>query len=1132
MQFIAHDLILSPSDLVDSVLCDHLVTLDLAAARGDLPLPASNNPAAELVARRGDEHERRYLDLLIAQGLNVAEIPSADRDADGLRRAEAGTLAAMRSGADVIYQATFFDGRWRGHADFLERVDRPSDLGDFSYEVADTKLARHVKVGALLQTCSYSEHVARLQGVEPEQVHIVLGDLSRRSFPLSDMSAYFRAMKRRFEQTVDEAIGRLTYPEPVSHCDICRWADRCNDQRRTDDHLSLVAGMRRDQVQKLQEQGVATVAALAETTIGAVSGIGGATFERLHEQALLQIQQRKSGGVHYELLEAGNDNRGLARLPEPSPGDLFFDMEGDPFIPDNGREYLFGVVELDGATPLYHSHWGNTDTDEKHAFEQFIDFVMAKLQAHPALHIFHYAPYEPTALKKVAGRHGTREAELDCLLRGEVFVDLYRVVRQGLRISQESYSIKKLEPLYMPEGRETDVAGGAESIVAYEAWLESGDDAILADIEAYNRDDCESTLLLRNWLEERRTEAIERCGPIPRPVPQALEPSEAVSDLETRVDLLRDALCSTAAAGSTEPEDHARWLLAQLLQWHRRERKSEWWRYYELLDMTDDELIEDREALAALTYEGVVDTVARSFVHRYRFDPSQEHKVGVGSRPVDPRTKRDVGEVFAIDNDEGFIDLKRAKTSDRPHPAALVPPGARGSSGQQDALLEIAQCVVDQELDSQSANACGLDLLRRRPPRLQNGRDIEAVVNEASDPTTAAIELVTNLETTTLAVQGPPGSGKTYAGAEMVIALVRAGKRVGITATSHKVIGNFLATVHKHAAKSETRIRMLQKAGEDNRCHVPNVQCTDDNAVVEQALASGSVDVVAGTSWLFSRPVLRDSLDVLIVDEAGQMSLADALAVSTAARSLVLLGDPQQLAQPSKGVHPPGAEQSALGHFLGDHHTMPADLGLLLDRTWRMHPDVCSFVSEAFYDSRLHCEDSCRNQAVTGSDVWAGTGLRYVPVAHRGNRTSSPEEAAAVTTAMKDLVGRDWQAADGSTRSLTLDDILVVAPYNAQVTCLRDALPSGARIGTVDKFQGQEGTVVFYSLAASTPEDISRGMEFLYSANRFNVAVSRARCLAVVVCSPDLLTINCRTPDQVRLANGLCSFIERATAVV
>jgi len=380
-------------------------------------------------------------------------------------------------------------------------------------------------------------------------------------------------------------------------------------------------------------------------------------------------------------------------------------------------------------------------------------------------------------------------------------------------------------------------------------------------------------------------------------------------------------------------------------------------------------------------------------------------------------------------------------------------------------------------------------------------------------------------------VQGPPGSGKTYSGARMILDLVDAGKKVGVTALSHKAIGNLLAEIADAAVERDEKVTILQKADLDDACDHPGIASTSENDDVTFALAEGEAQVVGGTQWLWARPDMAGSVDVLVVDEAGQLSLANVVAMGGATSSVILLGDPQQLSQPSKGIHPEGAGVSALEHLLGQHATVSADRGMFLDTTWRMHPDVCAFVSESFYEGRLHSEPSCARQRVADGPWVGGTGLRWAPVHHEGNRVTSAEEVAEVVRGVDALVGREFTDREGVTRPMTLDDVLVVAPYNAHVARLVEALPEGARVGTVDKFQGQEAPVVIFTMATSSGDDLPRGLDFLLSLNRLNVAVSRAQALAVLVFSPSLLEVNVRSVQQLILANALCRFAEVATLV-
>ncbi len=1128
----------SASDIANFLACQHLTALDQAEQAGQIRRPYFHDLSVELLKQLGLEHERKYLSQLYEeQSLEIVEIPP------GLSREEAAerTVEAMRSGASVIYQATFHQAPWIGHADFLVRVDRSSALGTWSYEVVETKLARSTKARALIQLCFYSDLLSKIQGVMPEWMHVVLGGgASPEKFQVSHYIAYFRKIRREFEQACSN-IAPNTYPEPVEHCDVCSWYPLCDQRRRDDDHLCLVAGITRNQRKALVGRSLDTVARLAKLALPAsprFERIGDAALERIREQARLQVEGREQELLIYELLEPVEEGKGLAALPMPSPGDLFIDFEGDPYALEQGLEYLSGIAtapKTAGAKSEYQALWALNRTDEKAAFEKLVALVMECWRQHPDMHVYHYAPYEPTAVKHLAGRHGVCAEEVDQLLRAGIFVDLYRVVRQGLRASVESYSIKRLETIY-GFTRSVLLRDATTALQSFEAVLALGasDKAaqgLLETIEGYNRDDCFSTLRLREWLEECRRELeTKRGAALPRPALGSGEPSPELGERLAEVGAIADRLVADLSPDESTwtDEQRARWLLAQMLEWHRREEKSAWWEYFRLCELSDEELQEDRSALGGLTYLGEAGRVKRSLIHRYLFPP-QEHAIDRALEVRDPKTQKGAGTVVSINDRKGTIDIKRGVSSEVPHPSALIPFDIVDSKVKRESLLRLGAWVAEHGTMGPGQFQAARDLLLRCAPRLQ-GTVTGPLVRLNEPLLVAAKRLALSLEASVLPVQGPPGSGKTYTGARMIVALVNAGKRVGITAVSHKVISNLLGEVCKVAREEGVSLHVIQKTNEDDGCEETMVSQTDDNREVRDAIARGETQVAAGTAWLWSRSEMAESVDVLFVDEAGQMSLADVLAVSQAAKSLVLLGDPQQLDQPQRGVHPPGADVSALAHILGGAPTIADDRGLFLDETWRLHPDVCAFTSELFYENRLKSRPENGHQRLNCPGSLDGTGLRFVPVNHTGNQGESPEEVLKVASLVEELLREPstWTDKENTTQRLRLNDILIVAPYNLHVSALAERLPNGARVGTVDKFQGQQAPVVIYSMATSTPEDAPRGMEFLYSLNRLNVATSRAQCVTVLVASPALFNVQCKAPRQMELANAFCRYLEMA----
>ena len=1154
MELLDEHLLLSASDLINFLECEHLTALDLEYARGHLDPDPKRPDTADLVTQKGEEHEQRYLESLRAQhGEALVEV-EADGSYSGLLAAAQATEQGMRAGAPVIFQATFVHERWRGHADFLERVERPSALGDWSYEVTDTKLARSVKPYFIVQLCLYSELLSQLQGTDPEQIHVVLGTGERQSFALAEFAAYYRRMKGLFVVRLEDGLGD-TYPDPVPHCALCRWSDLCDQRRSDDDHLSLVARMARPQITKLTQAGIVTVAQFAGVDPAKrPSGIGQVAFDRLQQQARLQVHQRETGELVCERLapELPGDGplRGFARMPRPSEGDLFFDIEGDPFY-DDGLEYLWGVTYLDNGSEAFKPFWGKDRGEEKRAFEGFIDFVMDRRERFPEMHVYHYTPYEPTAMKRLMGLHATREDEVDLLLRENVLVDLYRVVEQALLISQPSYSLKKVEAFYMQQ-RDAAVTDGEDSILMFEQWLDSGDQQLLDNIEAYNAEDCRSTLLLRNWLLEQRALCEqEHRVEIPWRAPGEATPSD--QELEASEEVL--ALQKQLLAGVPDDPDgrneaeRALWLMAQLLEYHRREAKPTWWEFFSRFDKSQQELTDqDTEALGGLEPTGesrVLPPPARSTIYTLSF-PTQEHKVAEGtftdpftaaidpeSGELDPFSATDFNVERVLD-DEGLVEIRReTRRSEEPLPSALIPSTFYPTSEQQTALGELAKEIVEHGLDSEGPFVAARAVLKLELPAtdaVARGSALQLGGADLEETT----RLAAGLRQSYLFVQGPPGSGKTYTGAQLVLSLLEDGHRVGVASNSHKAINNLLHEVEGHAGARGVDFRGLQKhSGGDSR-----FESRLDEPLIGTSASPTSfptargVDLMAGTAWLWCRADMRESVDYLVIDEAGQLSLADALAMATATRNLILLGDPLQLAQVSQGTHPPGSGCSVLEHLLGSASTIPRERGVFLDHTRRMHPDVCRFVSEAIYEGRLEAIPECATQRIDADGSLTGTGVRSVPMTHAGNTRQSPEEAERIAQEIAGLIGARYTKADGTTVALGESDLMIVTPYNAQVRCLRQALDgrglSGVPVGTVDKFQGQEAAIVFFSMATSSGDDVPRNVEFLYSRNRLNVAVSRARCIAVLVANPDLLTIRCRSVEQMRLVNALCLLVEIA----
>lgn len=1147
--------LLSPSDLSTWANCEwaFLRRMDVKLGRGE-PLPESHDDMLDRTARLGDQHELDYLAILE----QTRDVVSFERPAPpDYARAAAQARQAFRDGADVLYQPTFHvpaseaGTGFIGFADFIIR----NDHGE--YEVYDTKLARHAKISALLQLAAYAERMQAHGIPTGEQVHLVLGDRTTTTHELADIAPVYRTQRAELERVIAERI---------SETDALRWGDPryrscgrcavCETQVEQHRDLVLVAGMRLDQRTKLIRAGVRTIDDLADRT-AAVPTMSRTTQDRLVRQARLQVDSeaqaqadRRAGHAtkpRFEVL----DPRALDAIPAPDPGDVFFDFEGDPLHTEDGvhwgLDYLFGLVDDQAEFTAF---WAHTIRDERVALEAFLAFIKERREQYPDMHVYHYAAYERTHLLSLAARHGVGEEAVDDLLRAGVLVDLYPVVRKALVVGSHSYSIKKLEPLYMgTDLRESDVTNAADSITAYVdavEELQNGDPAagqrMLDEVADYNAYDCRSTLRLRDWLLSLRTPAPVTPEPdeLLPPIPVDREPNPVHTALAAELEGV-DAL-------DRSPDQTALALAAAAIDYHRREAKTFWQDHFDRLRNPVDDWADTRDVLvverASVERDWGTLPRARSQSREIRLSgtlapgsrlrpggtphlvyddplPPSVASPGPGSKGASARAVI----VDAGENGDAFEVLVKESLpvgGAEPHPdfpVALAPAAPPRAKPQPEAIAEWGQDVLDA-LPSMLPDPA-FDLLRRVPPRGP------IVPVQGDDTVSAVVATLLGLDRSYLAIQGPPGTGKTYVGSNVVARLVNEhGWRVGVVGQSHATSENFLSSVVRAGVPADRVVKVPRAGADADDVEAAAWTAVKNNAAVAAFLSScaetGTGGVVGGTAWTFANETTigRRSLDLLVVDEAGQFSLAPTIASSIAATRLLLLGDPQQLPQVSQGSHPEPVDESALGWLADGQHVLPDAFGYFLARTRRMEPALTASVSALSYDGQLASMVSGRH--LEGIEA----GVHPAPIVHAGNTTSSVEEAARVVELVQDVVGRRWVDEDDD-RLLTDEDVIVVAPYNAQGAVIRQALDGagfrGTQVGTVDMFQGREAVVSIVSLAASSAADIPRGLDFLLMPNRLNVALSRAKWAAYLVYSPALTT---GLPPSIAGLSLLSRFIE------
>ncbi|WP_156689785.1 TM0106 family RecB-like putative nuclease [Mycobacterium sp. Marseille-P9652] len=1111
-------IIYSATDLASAARCEYALLREFDAKLGRGPAVSVEDELFARTVALGNEHERRELDRLREEfGDGVAVIGRPAYSLAGFAAAAEATRRAVAARAPVVYQAAMFDGRFVGFADFLM-------LEGDRYRVMDTKLARSPKVTALLQLASYADALAASGvGIAPE-AELRLGDGTAVRYRVCDLVPVYRAQRDALQRLLDAHYAAGTAvrwdDEAVGACFRC---ELCAEQLRAADDLLLVAGMRVTQRRKLIDAGITTVAGLAAHT-GPVPDLAANALGKLVGQATLQVRQRDSGVPQFEVV----DPQPLTLLPEPDPGDLFFDFEGDPLWTADGREwgleYLFGVMDADaGFRPL----WAHDRADERKALNDFLAMVAKRRRRRPNMHIYHYAPYEKTALLRLAGRYGVGEDEVDELLRSGTLVDLYPLVRKSIRVGAESFSLKALEPLYMGAHlRAGDVTTAAASITSYARYCElrsegRHDDAesVLKEIEDYNHYDCRSTRELRNWLLLRAYEA----GVVPVGA-QPVREGNTVDDRDALAMTLA-RFCGDAALGDRTAKQTAVALVAAARGYHRREDKPFWWSHFDRLNFPLDEWGDTADVFVADHAEVDADwhTPPRARKPQRRVRLRGELARGELTSNVfalydppappgmtDSPDRRAAGRAEVIEADDWSL------------PTEVVIVERTGGDGNEFRQLPfaltpgppIATTALRESIESTAAAlAAGLprlpdsaviDLLLRRPPRTRSGDPLPRGPGDMAAVITAA---ALDLDSSYLAVHGPPGTGKTHTAARVIERLVTEhGWRVGVVAQSHATVENLLGCVIKAGLDPQ---RVAKKPYDS----APRPWQQIDASRYPGFVADTPGCVIGGTAWDFANAtrVPPGSLDLLVIDEAGQFCLANTIAVARAAANLMLLGDPQQLPQVSQGTHPEPVDTSALDWLVDDRRTLPPERGYFLDRSYRMHPAVCAAVSALSYEGRLWSDDCTAARVLAGHPP----GLHVLSLAHQGNSTESREEAQAIADEVKRLIGAPW-ADEHGTRPLTPDDVLVLAPYNAQVALVRHVLGAagldGVRVGTVDKFQGAQAPVVFISMTASSIDDVPRGISFLLNRNRLNVAVSRAQYAAIIVCSQSLTEYLPATP--------------------
>ena len=1123
----------SPSDLNNFVACKYTVLNEIKYHNKEIR-KSPDRANDKLWKEMGVEHEKRHYKILKEKYKKSITIKSDLNEKDRFDE----TVRAIQKGYDLIYHAYLIDDNLRGEADFLIKCDTKSDLGDYSYEVYDTKITRNLKPRHITQITAYSDMLGKIQKVLPEKMYLIDGSDEYHSFKTIEYIDLFNHSKKEFIKFLSNISKEKIYPEKCSYCNLCDWKDECDKTWENDNYINLVAGSNKSQIEKLKKNKIRTVEQLSKTKLTAIDlKINAESFKKIQLQAQLQEEKRNTGEDKIVILDS-DFGKGFYKLPKPDDGDVFFDIEGYPRM-DRPFEYLHGLYYKDKGKLKFKDLWAKNynKESEKNIFIELINFLEKRFVEYPNAHIYHYASYEKRAIRELATSYSSEfpkgDIVNDDLLRKEKYVDLFSIVSQSIRTSERDLSLKSIEKFYNFK-RKADIVKADDSVIKYDNWIATKNEKYKQDIINYNEEDCISTYLLREFLVKNKPENIDWFVKQEEITKEGEEPnkyrrkaSNKLSREEVEVDLNNRLEKKKNKTNKKFVEN-----LKNFIGFHWKSNKPEFWEVFDRAEKTHLELEDDTECIAnSVLIDDKPKVTEDGFIYSYRFN-DQNYKQKEGKSAFDAHQIKGLGTIHSIEEnfpDKNIVKIlvsKRRKNIEMPSLLTLgntMPPQVH----QHDQALN--KFLEDYILNNGENYKSIMDMLERKEPDIKNIKSGSILIEENKDLITQSIEIVKNLNNSYLTIQGPPGTGKTYTSAKIIIELMKAGKKVGVTSNSHEAIKTLLIAIEQQAVNQNYEFSGMRKSKSSDKHEWKFIR----NVTTGKPLNMDSYSLFAGTSWFFVDPRMNKTLDYLFIDEAGQVALGTTIANATSADNLVLIGDQMQLSQPMRAKHEGYARMSSLDFILEDDDTISTDKGVFLNVTRRLNKKICNYISTSFYDSRLTSDPITETRSVNLKlDPIKDEGLFYVPIDHNGCSQRSDEEADLVEKVFNKIVNKEYKS-ENITGKISAKDIMVVAPYNAQANNIRERLKKkfkdDVRVGTIDLFQGQEAKVVLISMTTSDVESLPRHKDFFFSRNRLNVAISRAECVAIIIFNENLLLASASNIKEMKLINSFCKLLEFKT---
>jgi len=1128
-------------------------SLDLHAKNSSSQI---NYPESDEMSRylqeMGKKYEAKFGEILQAKNLDVCHLKGEISE-----KSYENTLLTLNKAHDFVSQVFLNSKKLYGVADYLMKVSSKSDLGNFSYEPVEIKLATFEKPSYILQSIAYCELLNNVLGRIPENFHLHLGGGKFKTFK----TKYFYDWYKNIEDKYERFLSKFSIDEPLDYLpgDHGKWNKFVQEKLKEKGDIIQVHAMRLDQRKKFNEAGIKTIFDLKNIDLNNHKvDLNNGLIKRFKNQATLQLRTTSEDNPAFEIRPINEQDKGLNLLPIKNDGDMFFDFEGypDPLTAEK-IEYLIGITFKDKEGKyIYKSFWAHNMDDEKKAFSEFVEFIKERKINYPSGKLFHYGNYEKNALGNLAAKHQIHIETIDDWLRSEYLIDLFPITKNAMILGAGSYSIKYVERIYLKDLRKEEISTAGDSVIQYANWINLKDEKILDSIEAYNKQDCDSTQKLRDFLldlpEYKKLKSIN----------QKVKPynDNYLSVEEININALdKEAKKFRENYQLTElkNKENLRKLISELIPFHPSEERVEFWEFFARLnDKTPEELTSDGEVIVNCKFQKIIE-IKNSLGLVYSFNENQVIKI-----QSDLDFKNDfclapiqttasnllIKEAIKTDDGKYFLKLKGSLDEENKNFTLKI---SRANlekykiNQYEEINIYKFPSVISQYMESDcslqaqswnngssSISKAFLNFLDRKS--VKGISELNEKLSNKENNSDEISNFLFDLKDETLAIQGPPGTGKTTFTAELISKLIEKGLRVAISSNGHKAINNILLKVENFCKLNSIRGNLYKRSSSssirDDELYFMNSSITASTTYRQD------IDVLGATVFSLSKQdYFGQPFDYLIIDESGQVSSANLLYMSQCAKNILLVGDQQQLSQPKKASHPGDSGLSCLEYFMNGEDIVPTDKGFFLPKSWRMPPDLTNVVSRMFYEGRLEPEMANSVNKV----FWSGktSGLEFFPVKHKSQNSSfSIEEAEYIYHLLKKIIGSEYQFISNSTKSKNQDmnlekkvispeDILVTTPYNAQKNLLQKELKGLADVGTVDKFQGLEKPIAIYSLASTDSENAPRGLSFVLNANRLNVAISRAKCLSIVVGSPELANCMPKNVEEAKQLSRFCKIL-------